>query len=126
MLYYGVRRLDAAFLRCGLTHRVSACQARPYKSGVKPPHSKVASRQSVAIERRSGEYPRLLLTEDKDFGQLVFASCYGHGGVILLRYPFRLRHHIAEQLTTLVRTRSDSLTRSFTVIEPGRIRILPA
>jgi len=69
---------------------------------------------------------RLLLTEDKDFGQLVFASCYGHGGVILLRYPFRLRHHIAEQLTTLVRTRSDSLTRSFTVIEPGRIRILPA
>lgn len=66
---------------------------------------------------------RILITEDKDFGQLVFASCHGHSGVILLRYPFRLRHLIAEQLSTLVTNRGESLGRSFTVIEPGRIRI---
>ena len=67
---------------------------------------------------------RILVTEDKDFGQLVHASGHGHSGVILLRYPFQLRHHIAEQLSTVVRNRGESLSRSFTVIEPGRIRIL--
>jgi predicted nuclease of predicted toxin-antitoxin system len=67
---------------------------------------------------------RILITEDKDFGQLVYASGHGHSGVILLRYPFQLRHHIAEQLSTLVRNRGESLSRSFTVIEPGRVRIL--
>lgn len=69
---------------------------------------------------------RILITEDKDFGQLVFASSHQHGGVILLRYPFRLRHHIATQLLNLVNTRGESLCRSFTVIEPGHTRILPA
>ena len=67
---------------------------------------------------------RILLTEDKDFGQLVCAFGHGHSGVILLRYPFQLRHHIAEQLSALVRDRGESLARSFTVVEPGRIRIL--
>jgi predicted nuclease of predicted toxin-antitoxin system len=30
---------------------------------------------------------RLLLTEDKDFGQLVFAATKENSGVILIRYP---------------------------------------
>ena len=67
---------------------------------------------------------RILITEDKDFGQLVFASGHGHKGVILLRYPFQLRHRITEQLSSLVRDRGELLSHSFTVIEPGRIRIL--
>lgn len=79
----------------------------------------------ATVIRLASGTARILLTEDKDFGQLVFASCHGHGGVILLRYPFRLRHHIAKQLATLAESRGDSLARSFTVIEPGRIRILP-
>jgi predicted nuclease of predicted toxin-antitoxin system len=67
---------------------------------------------------------RVLITEDKDFGQLVYASGHCHSGVILLRYPFRLRDQIATKLSTLVKDRGDSLAHSFTVIEPGRIRIL--
>ncbi len=34
---------------------------------------------------------RILLTEDKDFGQLVFASGSPTNGVILFRYPFQSR-----------------------------------
>ena len=30
---------------------------------------------------------RILLTEDKDFGQLVFAEQQNSGGVILIRFP---------------------------------------
>jgi len=67
---------------------------------------------------------RILITEDKDFGQLVHASGHGHSGVILLRYPFQLRHHIATQLSSLAQDRGETLSHSFTVIEPGRIRIL--
>jgi len=41
-LYFGVRWLDTAFLRSGLTRRRNkARQAGPRESGVKPPHSKV-------------------------------------------------------------------------------------
>jgi predicted nuclease of predicted toxin-antitoxin system len=67
---------------------------------------------------------RVLITEDKDFGQLVYASGHAHCGVIFLRYPFQLRRHMAEKLASLVRNRGGTLTRSFTVVEPGRIRIL--
>ena len=67
---------------------------------------------------------RVLITEDKDFGQLVYAAGHDHGGVIFLRYPFQARHHIAGQLVELVRDRDQMLAHAFVVIEPGRIRIL--
>jgi predicted nuclease of predicted toxin-antitoxin system len=67
---------------------------------------------------------RVLITEDKDFGQLVYASGQCHNGVILLRYSFQLRHQIADQLSALVKSRGESLAHAFSVIEPGRIRIL--
>lgn len=72
------------------------------------------------------EMQRILITEDKDFGQLVYASGHGHHGVVLLRYPFRLSRHIAKTLSDLVRTHGVALGNSFTVVEPGRIRIQPA
>ena len=78
------------------------------------------------VLKLAADTSRLLVTEDKDFGQLVFASCHDHSGVILLRYPFPLRHHIAARLSSLVKDRGETLRHSFTVIEPGRIRILPA
>jgi hypothetical protein len=34
---------------------------------------------------------RLLITEDKDFGRLVFAAARAHSGVILIRYPATAR-----------------------------------
>jgi len=41
---------------------------------------------------------RILLTEDKDFGQLVHASRGGGRGVILLRYPVAARTHMPRRL----------------------------
>lgn len=67
---------------------------------------------------------RILITEDKDFGQLVHAAGHGHGGVILLRYPFQVRHRIAAELVALAGRRGQALWHAFVVIEPGRIRIL--
>jgi predicted nuclease of predicted toxin-antitoxin system len=69
---------------------------------------------------------RVLLTEDKDFGQIVHAQAAKAPGVVLLRYPATARLIIAEQVVELVRQRGDQLGNSFVVVEPGRIRILPS
>jgi len=39
----------------------------------------------------SAREDRILITEDKDFGQLVYACGHGSRGVILVRYPASAR-----------------------------------
>jgi predicted nuclease of predicted toxin-antitoxin system len=66
---------------------------------------------------------RILLTEDKDFGRLV----YSHGqkilGVILLRFPTLVRKQIAKDVVKLVRRQGEKLAGCFITVQPGRIRI---
>lgn len=66
---------------------------------------------------------RILLTEDKDFGQLVYASAQPSGGVILIRYPASARKSLPKAVADLVRETGDQLADSFVVLQPGRIRI---
>ncbi|MBX3347810.1 MAG: DUF5615 family PIN-like protein [Nitrospira sp.] len=66
---------------------------------------------------------RILLTEDKDFGQLVYAYSQQSNGVILIRYPSRARKTLAEAVVTLVSRLAADLSRSFIVLTPGRVRI---
>ncbi len=66
---------------------------------------------------------RILLTQDKDFGELVFRLKNAHYGVILIRlegYKPALKAEIA--LKMLVK-HNDELIKSFTVIQPNAIRI---
>jgi len=66
---------------------------------------------------------RILITEDKDFGQLVFAAAASTSGVIHVRYPMRYRSTLGADLLRLVEERGETLTGAFAVVEPGRIRI---
>ncbi|NGZ09509.1 MAG: hypothetical protein CV088_08975 [Nitrospira sp. LK70] len=66
---------------------------------------------------------RILLTEDKDFGQLVYAYSQQSNGVILIRYPSSARKTLAEAVVTLVSRLAADLSRSFIVLTPGRVRI---
>jgi predicted nuclease of predicted toxin-antitoxin system len=66
---------------------------------------------------------RILITEDKDFGQLVFAAAASTSGVIYVRYPMRQRSALGADLLRLVEQRGEALTGAFAVVEPGRIRI---
>ena len=68
----------------------------------------------------------MLLTEDKDFGELVYAQRVPSSGVILLRYPASTRAAIAQSVVELANQKGDQLTQSFSVVEPGRVRINPA
>jgi predicted nuclease of predicted toxin-antitoxin system len=66
---------------------------------------------------------RILLTEDKDFGQLVYAHGQKTLGVIFLRYPISAREQISEDVLKLVEQYDHSLYGCFVVVQPGRIRI---
>jgi predicted nuclease of predicted toxin-antitoxin system len=77
------------------------------------------------VIRLAMEENRILLTEDKDFGQLVFASGSPTNGVILLRYAFPQRPAVIRTLLGLVEKRGQDLGNRFVVVQPGRIRTNP-
>ena len=66
---------------------------------------------------------RILLTEDRDFGRLVFLQGQLTAGVIYLRYNRRTRQRVASELLSLIDQQADVLPKSFVVVEPGRVRI---
>lgn len=66
---------------------------------------------------------RILLTEDKDFGQLVYAHSQVSHGVIFFRYPATARKILPAAVLNLVSEAQAELPGSFIVMSPGRIRI---
>jgi predicted nuclease of predicted toxin-antitoxin system len=74
------------------------------------------------VRGRAVSDERILITEDKDFGQLVYASMRRTGGVIFIRFPARARRNLAGAVLDLVRQRGQRLIGTFTVLQPGRVR----
>ena len=66
---------------------------------------------------------RVLLTEDKDFGWLVFAGHAESAGVILIRFPGHARQTLVQVVSQLVREQGEQLLGTFVVVQPGHIRI---
>ncbi len=66
---------------------------------------------------------RIVLAEDKDFGQLLFSAGGGAVGCVLLRFPAGVRASLGADVVKLVETLGDRLLRSFVTAEPGRTRI---
>ena len=66
---------------------------------------------------------RLLITEDKDFGRLVYAAARAHSGVILIRYPAAARSSLTDDVVKLLAERGTALYDCFAVLEPGRARV---
>ena len=65
---------------------------------------------------------RVLLTEDKDFGRLVFAGV-PTGGVVLMRFPMPARSLLPAAIVDFVGTRGRDLHGSYFVVTPFRARI---
>ena len=73
------------------------------------------------LERALNE--RRVLTEDRDFGELVYARGRSSAGVILIRFPNRARHAKPATVVEAVAKLGSRLRDAFTVIEAGRVRI---
>jgi hypothetical protein len=65
----------------------------------------------------------VLLTEDKDFGQLVHAGREDASGVVFIHFPGSARATLPSAVLDLVERFGDRLPVSFVVLEPGRVRI---
>ena len=66
---------------------------------------------------------RLVITEDKDFGQLIYAGGRATVGVLFLRYPAGARALMAESVVEVIKKHGDRLMGRFVVLQPGRVRI---
>lgn len=82
-----------------------------------------AGAKDVAVIVMARESGRVLLTEDKDFGQLAYGGGHGGTGVVLLRFPASARKQAPAAAVELVDRFAERLPTSFIVLAPGRIRI---
>jgi predicted nuclease of predicted toxin-antitoxin system len=83
--------------------------------------------QDQEILRIAQEQTRILVTRDRDFGNLVFVKELG-AGVIYLRIVPSTQNVVHEELARLLDVHTEEeLARAFVVVEPGghRIRRLP-
>ena len=71
---------------------------------------------------------RVLITRDKDFGELVFAAGALTSGVLLIRYPPTAQSGLPQAVLDVVAVRQAELLGSFVVIAPSGVRLtrLPA
>ena len=74
-----------------------------------------------AVMERAVRGGRILITEDKDFGQLVYAKMQR----IFIRFPARVRRSLPATVVEVVRRRGQRLIGSLTVLQPGRVRTGP-
>jgi predicted nuclease of predicted toxin-antitoxin system len=76
----------------------------------------------IEVLRLACDGARVLLTEDKDFGQLAQAT--RHAGVVLIRFPATARSELSRAVASAVATLREDLQGAFVVLEPGRVRII--
>jgi predicted nuclease of predicted toxin-antitoxin system len=75
------------------------------------------------VAQRANQEAALLVTADKDFGELVFRQSRVISGVILIRLAGLSPERKATAVATAIREHADELAHNFTVITPGAIRI---
>jgi len=83
--------------------------------------AKGASDETI-IERAFRE-SRVLITEDRDFSELVYARAHALAGVLFVKFPGRVRRAKPAAVVETVARLGARLRDRFTVIEPGRVRI---
>jgi len=66
---------------------------------------------------------RMVVTMDKDFGELVFKSGRLHAGVLILRLEDAKGSEKVEVVKTILEEHGDKLYGKFCVFQSGRLRI---
>lgn len=66
---------------------------------------------------------RILLTEDRDFGQLVYAHGRPTAGIIYIRIAGPERSSVGTRVVAVVEKVGDGLLGAFVTLSPGRVRI---
>ena len=80
-----------------------------------------ATDEQVLERALSGK--RVLVTEDRDFGELVYARGRSSAGVVFVKFSGRARGAKPAPVVEAVATLGSRLANAFAVVEPGRVRI---
>lgn len=67
--------------------------------------------------------PRIILTEDKDFGEWVYAHNEREISVILLRYDYAEVRDIASVVVNLIKSKGTELFGKFTTVTANKVRV---
>jgi len=76
-----------------------------------------------AVIARALSERRVLITEDRDFGELVYARGQSSAGVVFVKFPSRARRAKPAAGVEALAKLGARLRDGFTVIEPGRVRL---
>ncbi|MFH0786045.1 MAG: DUF5615 family PIN-like protein [Pseudomonadota bacterium] len=79
--------------------------------------------QDIEILRLAAEDQRMIVTMDKDFGELVYNSGLLHAGVLLLRLEKSTGEQKAEIVKKIISEYSDQIADNFCVYQDGKLRI---
>jgi predicted nuclease of predicted toxin-antitoxin system len=82
--------------------------------------------EDEAVAGLAAHDDRILLTEDKDFGRLVYAEGRPSAGVILIRFPMNARKILPAAVLNSIASHGERISGSFVVVSPGRVRISAA
>ena len=77
---------------------------------------------TLVLQRANAEN-RILITKDKDFGELVYRLRQVHTGVILTRLEGLKPQHKAKIVLAVIQKHIDEILGSFTIIQPGIVLI---
>jgi predicted nuclease of predicted toxin-antitoxin system len=77
----------------------------------------------IELLKTAARQRAILLTEDKDFGEWVFAHGQSAEGVVLIRFPARMRKDMIEAVVEVATEHGAELRGAFAVLEPGKVRI---
>ncbi|MDZ7261597.1 MAG: DUF5615 family PIN-like protein [candidate division KSB1 bacterium] len=75
------------------------------------------------VLQRANEHQALLVTEDKDFGELVYRQGLIHFGVILVRLAGLSSPNKARIVSKVLAERAAEMPDAFSGISPGMVRI---
>jgi predicted nuclease of predicted toxin-antitoxin system len=78
--------------------------------------------EDAAVIAMAAAELRLFVTEDRDFGQMIYAAGQPNAGVILIRFPANRRANLPSVVVDLVAKHGAKLNGRFVVLQPGRIR----
>ena len=76
-----------------------------------------------AVIARAFDEGRVLITEDRDFGELVYARGRSSAGVVFVKFQSRARRAKPAAVVEALAKLGARLRDGFTVVEPGRVRL---
>ena len=76
----------------------------------------------MVMERAASE-KRVVITEDRDFGELVYAHGSSSPGVVFVKFPTHARRGKPGAVVEAVTKFGERLQQGFAVVEPGRVRL---